>query len=403
MGKLTRAMVNQLTKPGRYGDGGTLYLHIAPGGSKSWVQRIMVQGVRRDIGLGPVDLVPLSKAREIATLNRGAVFEGRDPTAPRREVRKAARKAARKAKRMTFRAAAQRTHDAKLATWRSQKSGRGWMQRLERYAMPLLGDVRVSRIERADVLAVLVPIWTSKPETARKTRAAIHATLQWSIAYGHIRGGVNVAGEVINGALPTLPAVTRNMPALPHGQVAAALAAVEDSTAHISTRLAFRFLVLTAVRSGEARGATWAEIALQGATWTIPGTRTKTGREHRVPLSGAAMDVLSAAEAHAGQHSLVFPTARGKVMSDSALSRACRENEVGAVPHGFRSSFRTWAGERTNADHAVMELSLGHAVGSAVEQAYARGDLLAKRRRLMDFWAAYVTGESANKVVKLRA
>ena len=390
MGQLTVAKVRGTATPGRYADGNTLYLHIAPGGSKSWVQRITVKGRRRDLGLGPWPAVSLAEARTRALANRVLVERGGDPLARKRKAVP------------TFREAAQRTYEANRPRWRSAKVAAVWMQRAERHAFPTLGDLRVDAIGREEVLRVLTPIWTAKPETARKVRAIIRSTLAWAEAHGHVER--NMAGDAIDGALPAQPAVQAHFRTVPHAKVAAALQAVEASGAAMATKLCFRFLVLTVARSGEAREAVWSEMDLEARTWTVPAERMKSNREHVVPLSDGAMAVLSdAARLRETGGDLVFPgVKRGRPLSDATLSKLLKEIGVPAVPHGFRAAFRTWASERTDAPQAVMELALAHASGTQVERAYARSDLRDKRRALMQRWAEYVT-TTGGKVVRLHA
>ena len=392
MGKLTIAAIKRLERPGRHGDGGTLYLYIAPGGTKSWVQRISIDGRQRDIGLGPWPVVSLAEARDLAIDNRRLVRRGGDPVADKR-----------RAKVPTFREAAVRTFEANRSRWRNAKVAANWLQQLERHAFPQLGNVRVDRIDREAVLKVLTPIWTAKPEAARKVRQRISATLRWAEAHGYIDR--NPAGEAIDGALPAQPAIKDHLRALPYREVGEALATIEASGASIAAKLCLRFLVLTAARSGEARGAIWAEIDMEAREWRIPGSRMKAGVEHRVPLSDAAFDVLDQARAIGDGSDLVFPSPRrpGRELSDMTLTKVLRTTGIAerATVHGFRSSFRDWAAETTNAPHAVMELALAHAVGSKVEQAYARSDLLAKRRDLMRRWADYLAGSTGARVVNL--
>lgn len=383
MGKLTAAAVKAASKPGRLTDGGTLYLNIAKGGTKSWIQRIAIDGRRHDIGLGGWPVVSLALARRLAAQNRTAVAEGRDPLAEKR-----------RAAVPTFSQAARKTCEALKPRWRNRKHAVSWMQTLERHAFPVLGGVSVNRIGRADVLAVLTPIWGTRPETARRVRQRIRATLRWCWAHGYVEQ--NAAGEAIDGALPAMPAVKAHLRALPYRDVSAALDTVEASGASMAAKLCLRFLVLTAARSGEVRGAIWSEIHSEDCEWRIPGSRMKGGAEHRVPLSRPALAVLEQARALRDGSDLVFPSpARiGRPLSDMTLTKVLRDTGLAsrATVHGFRSSFRDWAAECTDAPHAVMEISLAHVVGNSVEQAYARSDLLAKRRRLMDQWAAFVEG-----------
>ena len=391
MGILTVAKLKALSTPGLHGDGGTLYLRVAPRRSKSWIQRLTVDGKRRDIGLGGWPLVTLAEARDLAFENRRLARRGGDPLADKRRT-----------KAPTFREAAAKTFEANRARWRNNKTTANWLQGMAKRVLPVLGDMPVDSIGREDVLRILTPIWTSRPEIARKLRSRIRATLAWAQAHGHVDH--NAAGEGIDGALPAMPAVKAYFRAMPYGEVGAALEIIEASRASMAAKASLRLLVLTACRSGEARGATWNEIDLEAREWRIPASRMKGGAEHRVPLSDAAVAALESVQPLRDRHGLVFPSPSrpGKALSDMTLTKVLRDTGLAdrATVHGFRTAFRTWAAEKTNADHAVMELCLAHHVGTAVERAYARSDLFDKRCRLMDQWGAYLTGGSA-KVVRI--
>ena len=393
MGKLTVKRIQSITKPGRYGDGGTLFLFVKRGGSKSWVQRLTIHGVRHDIGLGGFPLASLAEARDAAFENRRAARRGFDPLAGKQ-----------RAKVPTFKEAAQKTHKANRARWRADKHAHNWIASLQNYVFPAVGNTPVDRITGQDVLRILGPIWSTQTDTARRIRQRIRTVLGWCLAHGYVTR--NAAGDGIDGALPVISTGNKHFRALPYQEVADSLATVEASGASWSAKWALRFLVLTAARSGEVRGATWSEVDLEAKEWRIPVERMKGHAEHRVPLSAEALAVLEQARTLDDGSGLVFPSPmrRGRPLSSMSLTKVLRDNGLATVAtvHGFRSAFRVWASEKTNADHAVMELSLAHRVGSAVEQAYARSDLLAKRRRLMDSWAAYLTGRRAGKVVKIR-
>ena len=231
-------------------------------------------------------------------------------------------------------------------------------------------------------MTILTPIWVSKFETARKVRRRIGTVMKWAVAQGHRQD--NPAGEAITAALPKRSKRVRHMPALPHGEVAGALAAVRASRAWPATKLAFEFLVLTATRSAEARLATWDEIDIDKRKWTIPAARTKISLEYRVPLSDRAVEILHEARTPGDGTGLLFPSARKKALSDMTLSKLIKEQGVAAVPHGFRSSFRDWAAERTNYPRELIEAALAHVIKNQTEAAYARSDLFDKRRPLMD-------------------
>lgn len=387
MKTLTAARVKALSTPGLHRADPTLYLSVAPGGSKSWIQRVAINGRRHDIGLGGWPVVSLARARQRAFAHRVAIAEGRNPLAEKRAARTP-----------TFRVAALKAYEANRPRWRNTRTASNWLQQLERHAFAVLGEMPVNEIGREHVLRILSPIWTMRPEIARKLRSRIRAILGWAMAHGYVEH--NVAGEAIAAALPAQPAVAAHYRALPYQDVGAALAVVAASRASMSAKACLRFVVLTAARSGEARGATWSEIDEAERLWTIPAARMKGGVEHRQPLSEAALAVLQQVRSLRDGSDLLFPApARaGRPLSDMTLSKLLKGQGINAVPHGFRSSFRDWAAERTDADHAVVELCLAHQVGSAVERAYRRSDLLAKRRMLMDRWAAYVTGDRARVV-----
>ena len=390
MGKLTVARVKSLSEPGRYGDGGTLFLNVAPGGSKSWIQRLTIDGKRRDIGLGGFPLVSLAEARDKAFENRKLARASGDPLAAKRRV-----------KEPTFREAATRAFETNRPRWRSERVARKWWQTLEKHAFPILGDMRLDRIGREDVLRVVTPLWTSRPEQARKLRQSIRTILTWAEAHGYIEH--NIAGNAINGALPAQPAIKQHLRALPYHEVANAMETVDASRASWAAKLCLRFTILAAARSGETRGALWSEIDLDAREWRIPASRMKTGVEHRVPLSDAALAVLEQARPLQDGSDLIFPSPvrRGRPLSDMSLTKVLRDTGLAkrATVHGFRSSFRDWCAE-TGKPREIAEAALAHTVGG-VEGAYFRSDLFERRRLLMQQWAAFLSGEGA-KVVRLR-
>ena len=380
---LSATRAKALKDPGRYADSGGLHLYISKAGRKSWVQRITIDRRRRDIGLGAFPSVGLAQAREKAADNRTAVAEGRDPVAEKHSPAMP-----------TFREAARAVHAANKPRWRNDKHSASWMQTLERHAIPSLGNSPLDRIDRGGVLRVLTPIWTTRPETARRVRQRMRTVFLWGMAHGFME--TNPAGEAIDGALPSMPKVRAHLRALPYQEVGAALEAVESSQASVAAKLCFRLLVLTAARSGEARGATWDEIDLEGQEWRIPSQRMKAGMEHRVPLSRPALDLLHEASAWRDATGLVFPSPLkwGSPLSDMTLTKVLRSVGLAerATIHGFRSSFKNWTLEQTDTPWAVSAAALAHFLGNATEQAYARSDLFERRRALMQLWADYLTG-----------
>ena len=286
--------------------------------------------------------------------------------------------------------AAERAHAINRPRWRNQAHTSAWLQTLQRHAFPVLAHLPVDRIQRHDVLKVLEPIWAAKPETARRVRQRIRTSLSWCQAYGYVVE--NVAGPGIDGALPRIRKVKRHFRAFPYREVAAGLSRVERSPASPSVKLCLKFLVLTAARGIEAREARWNEMDLPGATWRIPATRMKTGSEHRVPLSGAALAVLRKADKLQDGSGLVFPSPRrpGLPLSNMALMKVLRDVGLAdrTTVHGMRSSFRDFCAD-TGQPRAVAEAALAHTV-PGVEGAYFRSDLFEKRRAVMQAWTDFV-------------
>ena len=366
--------------PGRYCDGQGLYLYVQSSGARSWVQRIVIHGRRHDIGLGSAQLVPLAEAREKALVNRKFARQGGDPLAEKRRMEAMP----------TFADAARRVLEQKRAGWREGRHPQSWWTSLERYAFPRIGARPVSDVTGAEVLDVLTPIWHVKPSTARRVRERIRAVLEWAVAV-ELRG--DNPCDRIGSVLGPQHAAVEHMQALPHREVAAAVAAVRASDGAEVVKLAFELLVLTAARWGEVRGARWSEIDVAEQVWTIPATRMKTKRAHRIPLCARAMEILDAARSLAdGGGPLVFPGRRGALLAEKGIRRLLQRQGIAAVPHGFRSTFRDWAAEETEHRREVIEAALAHVVRDKVEAAYARSDLFERRRRLMDDWSAYVNG-----------
>ena len=381
-GKLSDRKVRALSEPGRYSDGATLYLVVAPGGSKQWVQRLTVRRRQTDVGLGGYPVVGLREAREKAQANRAQARSGADPLLERR-----------RAAVPTFRDLASQHIEALRPSWRNAKHAAQWGSTLAAYAHPFIGNRPVDQVTRADVIGLLSPIWTKKPETARRVRQRVRAVMARANALEYIEH--NPAGEGIDAALAKLPRIRAHHPALPYAQLPAALRAVRESTATPAVTLGFEFLALTACRSGEVRGARWEEIDIACAAWTVPAKRMKGGRTHRVPLSEQAIAVLEEARGLDNGSGLVFPAPRsGLDLSDMAFAQLLRRLELDFVPHGLRSSFRDWAAEQTNAPHAVMEAALAHSVKNSTEAAYFRSDLFELRRGLMAEWGRFL-GEVA--------
>ena len=321
-------------------------------------------------------MITLGEAREKALANRRVVSQGKDPRGTATRVPR-------------FADAVERVIGIHSHSWKDEgKTAKLWRSSLNAYAMPRLRHKTVDVITSSDIMGILVPIWTDKPETAKKVRQRIGALMKWAIAEGFRDD--NPAGEIISAALPKNGHRVTHQRALPHAEVGAALKTIRDSNAWPATKLAFEFLTLTACRSNEARLADWGEIDFGAPIWTIPPARTKMGREHRIPLSSAALHVLRQALKLSDGTGSVFPSQRGKVLTDSTISKLARENGIGCVPHGMRSSFRDWAAECSDVPREVAEHALGHIEGSASELAYRRTDFLERRARLMEEWGSYV-------------
>ena len=384
MGELSDVKVRKLKKPGRYTDGETLYLKVSPSGNKSWIQRLIIRGRRHDLGLGRYPLVSLADAREKARENRALARSSGDPMAVKREEKLLK-------SLPTFEELARQHIAENLRSWRNVKHRAQWLSTLRTYAFPTIGSLKVKEITRIHVKKVLDPIWTSKPETARRVRQRIRSVMDRAVALEYI--DYNPSGDAINGALAKQRRIRNHHRALPYGDLPEALQSVRESTAGPSVKLAFETLALTACRSGEVRGMNWDEVDLEEATWTVPGERMKAGRLHRVPLSHRAMAILEEARDLGDGSGIVFPAPRdGGVLSNMAFTQPLRRLELDFVPHGLRSSFRDWAAEQTNAPHAVVERALAHTVGNATEAAYFRSDLYELRRELMDKWSAFLEG-----------
>ena len=382
-GGLTAAFVRNVNRPGVYGDQHGLRLRVYESRkrksiSKHWIWRGTVNGVRRDVGLGAFPYVSLAEARQKAFEHRKISWAGGDPVALKRRPDVP-----------TFAEAVETVIAIHREGWKDAgKSEKQWRASLRDYAMLRLGRRRVDQITTADVMAVLIPHWHTKNETMRRVRQRIGAVMKWAVAQGY--RGDNPDGDAISAALPKTGGVRRHQRALPFGEVGAALAKVRTSGAHGLTALAFEFLVLTACRSGEVRLATWDEVDLESATWTVPANRMKAKRDHRVPLSARALQILEEARAFEDGSGLVFPSPRARAISDNTISKLLRELAIEAVPHGFRSSFRDWAAECSDAPREVCELALAHVNSDRVEAAYRRTDLFKRRRVLMEEWSGYV-------------
>lgn len=396
--KLTDSKIRSLTEPGIYGDGDGLYLRVQPSGGKSWVFIWRRFGTRREIGLGRYGPgawnVTLAAARAKADEAREIIGAGGDPKTDLAE-RKAAQQVA------TFGKIADEYIDTMKPKWRGDKTVAAWERFANSYVIAIR-KVPVDKVSTDDVVRVLRPLWHEKPETATKVRERIKLVLDHAKARG-LRQGENPAqwkGH-LDQILPTPSKLVRgHHAAMPYIDLPAFLQKLRAVPG--SGSKALEFTILTAVRSGESRGATWREIDLDAAVWTIPAKRMKTGKEHRVPLPDRALDILHEAKATA-INDYVFPGQReNRPLSDMTLAKALKTAGGGDFTvHGFRSSFRDWVAEETHFQREVAEAALAHTVGDSVERAYRRGDALAKRRELMKAWATYCGGIHGQNVVAM--
>lgn len=387
--ELSALAVQRLTTPGLHAVGGVagLLLQVKDSGARTWILRVRVGGKRRDMGLGGFPTVTLAMARERAREARLAVDQGIDPVEQRINARKAA--AASSQSNITFEQAARQFVEAKRHEWKNEKHEAQWSSTLDQYAFPVIGRLHVRDIQLSHVLKILEPIWTQKTETASRLRGRIESILDWATVR-HYRDGLNPArwkGHLDKTlAAPNKVARKRHFAALPWAQMPGFMAELRKRDG-ISAR-ALEFGILCASRSAEIRGALWSEIDLDAALWVIPADRMKAEKEHRVPLSQAAVDLLRTMPRLAGSE-LVFPSPRGKELSDMSLTAVLRRMNLDVTQHGFRSTFRDWSAEATNYPREVAEMALAHTIGDKVEAAYRRGDLFEKRRAMMDEWATY--------------
>lgn len=376
---LTAVQVRQIKLPGRYADGNGLYLEVSAAGARHWLLRLVVQGRRRDIGLGSTTLVPLQEAREKALAFRKIAREGGDPLAERDKLKPSI---------PTFREAAERVHAENAPSWKNPKHAAQWLTTLKTYAFPELGDRPVNEIESPHLLRVLSPIWLAKPETARRLKQRLGTVFDWAKAAGYRQGDNPIEG--VERGLPKHTATKEHHAALPYAKVPDFVARLRACDAAITVKLAFELLIFTAARTGEVIGATWDEIDFEEQTWTVPSARMKAKKAHRVPLCPRAIELLKQAGAF-GNEGPIFPgRSAGKPLSNMAFLMVLRRLELDVTAHGFRSAFRDWAAEETNFPREVCEMALAHTVENRVEAAYRRGDLFEKRRALMDSWAKFI-------------
>jgi integrase len=374
-----------------------LAVNVIESGSRSWILRYQVGGKRRDMGLGGYPSVTLAQAKEAARTARALLAQGIDPIEHSRAAR--SKLISERGTAITFAQAASQYIETHESSWRNVKHAQQWRNTIEAYATPIIGKVLVRDVALPQVLSILEPIWKTKTETASRLRGRIESILDWATARGY-RTGPNPAcwKGLLDKLLPAPGKIAKSdhHRALPFADLAKfmKLLAAQDG---LGAR-ALEFTILTACRSGEVRGAKWEEFDLESGIWTVPAGRMKAGKEHRVPLSDAALTIVKTQKEYAFCE-YVFPSSHrarnsdseGAPLSDMTLSAVLRRMKVAAVPHGFRSTFRDWCAETTDYPREVAEMALAHAIGNKVEAAYRRGDLFDKRKQMMQDWADYVS------------
>ena len=393
MARITAQFVKNHAIPGKYDDGGGmgLRLWIRKDGGKQWVQRLTVNGKRVDRGLGSWPAVSLLEAREKAARNQKKARKGVDPLAKKRG----------KGGKRTFEEIARQRHAELLPGFKNNKHGEQWINTLAAYVFPHIGDIPVKKVQTEDIKDLLLAgnLWQEKCETARRVLQRIGVVMRYSVICRYRKDDPTLYLKEI---MPVQSRQPVPMASLPYAEVPTAIAMVRGKGGWPPVRLALEFLALTAVRPGEVRGALWLQIDMEAAIWTIPAEAMKMGREHVVPLSDRCLEILDEAGGYVGDEGLVFPNrGRDKPLSDMALLKAMRDLKLDAVPHGFRSSFRTWVQERTNTPHEVAETALAHSTANKTVAAYARSDYLEKRRPLMQTWADYIASAGDEIVVSL--
>jgi len=404
LNRLTTKSIDSKRKPGLYCDGGGLYLQVSASGSKAWIFRYRSPITRklRDMGLGPLNDVGLSEARQKAGSQRSVILSGLDPILVReQETRKRALEAAQS---ITFAECAAAYIKSHKAGWRNEKHAEQWTSTIKTYCEPIIGTLPVQAVDTALVLRVLEPIWATKPETASRLRGRMENILDWAKVRGY-RSGENPArwkGQ-LNQLLPALAKKSRvvHHKAMPFAEINGFMTALRQQPGIAAQCL--EFTILTACRTNEAIYARHDEFDLQAATWTVPAARMKAGKEHRVPLSPRALAIVREMLERKAEY--LFPAAKqGKPLSNMAMLQLLERMGVAVTVHGFRSTFRDWAAERTAFSHEVCEMALAHTIANAAEAAYRRGDLFEKRRRLMEAWADFANTPYADgAVIPLKA
>ena len=383
--------MKKISVAGWHADGNGLYLVVESSGAKRWMQRLVIQGRRRDIGLGSAKIVTLDDARDCAVQYRRIARAGGDPIAERRKILGST---------LTFKETALKVHHLNLPTWDNEKHASQWLSSLENHVFPLIGSKAIGSITPSDIMTVLTPIWVNKTDTAKKIRQRLRTVVKWARAQGHFTGDDPI--EIAEAALPKVKHSSNHFKSAPFANIPSIFNQIEQSRLYLSTKLAVQLLILTACRTTEVRESTWDEIDFKQKLWHIPAKRMKMNTPHNIPLSDGAIIVLTRAQDLHTDNALIFPSPlSNRALSSNALLHALQKRlKIDATIHGMRSAFKDWAAETTNYPNEVSEMALAHSISNQTEAAYRRGELLDKRRSMMQDWSDFVHG-SEEKVVTL--
>ena len=391
--KLTAMTVKKLSKPGKYADGNNLYLQIDISGARRWILRLTVGHRRRDMGLGSTMIVSLEEARQLARLYRGIAKSGGDPFLERQKER---------GFKVTFAYCAQKVHELNKPTWKNEKFALQWYSSLENHVLPKIGELPVSQITSSDILNVLSPIWNTRTDTARKLKQRIRLIIKWARAKGFFQGDDPV--ELAEQALPRKKRSDNHHKSLSYKDVPDLIVKIKESKISLPTQLAIQFTILSACRTSEVLRASWDEIDMQNLIWTIPAKRMKTGKIHEVPISSGMKDILKDAKDKIGSPDYIFSSDQsGKELSNNTLRLAVQKRlGIDTTIHGMRSSFKDWASETTNFANEVSEMALAHVIPNKTEAAYRRGNLMDKRRHLMQMWSDFINNNQSKVIHAFR-
>ncbi len=387
--KLTAMTVKKLSKPGKYADGNNLYLQIDISGARRWILRLTVGHRRRDMGLGSTMIVSLEEARQLARLYRGIAKSGGDPFLERQKER---------GFKVTFAYCAQKVHELNKPTWKNEKFALQWYSSLENHVLPKIGKLPISQITSSDILNVLSPIWNTRTDTARKLKQRIRLIIKWARAKGFFQGDDPV--ELAEQALPRKKRSDNHHKSLSYKDVPDLIVKIKESKISLPTQLAIQFTILSACRTSEVLRASWDEIDMQNLIWTIPAKRMKTEKIHEVPISSGMKDILKDAKDKIDSPDYIFSSDQsGKELSNNTLRLAVQKRlGVDTTIHGMRSSFKDWASETTNFANEVSEMALAHVIPNKTEAAYRRGNLMDKRRHLMQMWSDFINNNQSKVI-----